>query len=166
MLKEVTSAPSSQACPYLLPGIRVLLGRASPSSLPAAFPSSGPAEGGLPCAWDGDLVLVPGSRLIAKEGLNTKANSAALCYLGVREAEGEGEAAVPVPRCSPAAACEQEGAEQPRAEGSPRSYPRKNSVTEYVVDKDQGFLLSCSREVTGKQLFSEEHHGEPRTTLT
>ncbi|KAM9654741.1 uncharacterized protein ACIBXB_006715 [Morphnus guianensis] len=34
----------------------------------------------------------------------------------------------------------------------------KNSVTEYVVDKNQGFPLSCFQEVTGKQLFSHDHH--------
>ncbi|XP_075014678.1 protein SSUH2 homolog isoform X2 [Calonectris borealis] len=34
----------------------------------------------------------------------------------------------------------------------------KNSVAEYVVDKNQGFPLSRFQEVTGKQLFSDEHH--------
>ncbi|CAM9351858.1 unnamed protein product [Bubo scandiacus] len=33
----------------------------------------------------------------------------------------------------------------------------KNSVAEYVVDKNQGFPLSRFQKVTGKELFSEEH---------
>ncbi|KAM7095805.1 LOW QUALITY PROTEIN: protein SSUH2 homolog [Ciconia maguari] len=35
---------------------------------------------------------------------------------------------------------------------------RKNSVAAYGVDKNQGFPPSRFQEVTGKQLFSNEHH--------
>lgn len=44
------------------------------------------------------------------------------------------------------------------AECSPRSSPRRNSIAEYIDDKNQGFPLSRFQKVSGKQLFSEEDH--------